>query len=72
MMSQFDAWIKQEKDRIHQEYETKKQEVLGKSFEAGLANPDQKSQRNQLTADYERLGREEEVAIAEFMKTVNQ
>jgi hypothetical protein len=70
-MSQYDEWVKQEKAKIHKEYDQKREDLLGKSFEAGIDNPNQKSQRSQLSADYERLAQEEQTAIDTFMRTIN-
>ena len=71
-MSVYDAWLASEKEKIHKEYEGKRQEMLEQSLLDGFDSPDKKSAKGQLSVNYQRLDQEEQTALDELMKTIEQ
>ncbi len=70
-MSQYDAWLKQEKEKINLEYETKRQDLLGKSFLAGMNEKSKQDDDVQsISSQYKELDKQEQSAIAELMRQI--
>lgn len=70
-MTQYDAWVKQETDKIHNEYEAKREELFGKAFLAGMSGKNKKDEDvKSVSAQYKELDKQEQASINEFMSQI--
>lgn len=71
MKSQYDLWLEAEQNKIHQEYEEKRQELFGKSFLAGMNGKNKQDEEVQsISAQCKELDKQEQAAVDEFMRQI--
>lgn len=71
MKTQYDLYLESEKSKLHAEYETKRQELLGKSFIAGMNGKCKDDDEVlSISAQYKELNEQEQVAVDEFMRQI--
>lgn len=71
MKTRYDLWVEAEINKIKEEYNEKRQVVLDKLFEAGMAEKSKFDKDIQVLRDeYRELDKQERVAVDKFMKQI--